>query len=123
MARAITSQKRAKAIASAVFFIGLAIISFRFAWWPSIMLVIGLSLGIKQFLLGKIHDMLASLFVFFGVFISAQFNVEWEILLPVVFILSAIYILVREFSDSFTKTEIEKEEDLNHEIEEDQDKN
>lgn len=119
MARALTSQKRAKAISTAIFFIGLAIIAFQFSWWPSIMLVIGISLAVKQFLMGKTHDMIISLVVFIGVFVTAQFDVSWEVLLPVVFILAAIYVLVKEFFQKEVESEEEFEEDINHEIEED----
>ncbi|MBI5274404.1 MAG: hypothetical protein HY860_05055 [Chlamydiales bacterium] len=121
MANAITSKRRAKAISASIFLLGLAIILFQFDLWPSIMIVIGLALALRQYLLGKIRDMIISLLVFFGVFVTAQFNVSWDILLPVVFILGAIYVLVKEFwshTEETEETEEDFEEDLNHEIEE-----
>ena len=83
------------------------------------MLVIGLPLALRQFLLGRNYDALLSLVVFIGIFIIAGFDVSWEVLLPILFIIAAIYILAREFFDPNGTTEAEDEESLNHEIAED----
>lgn len=121
MAKALTSKKRAKAISVALFLIGLAIISYLAAWWPGIMLVVGIPLALRQYLLGRHYDMGISLFVFVGVFVTVQFNISWEILLPVLFAIGGIYILFREFLES-KEPLAEEEEDINHEIEEEQHK-
>lgn len=120
MTHPFTSKRRAKAISSALFLFGLAFIVYFKSWWPGIMLAIGIPLAVRQALLGRYYDMFISLFVFVGVFITAHFNVSWEILLPVVLIVSAIYLLGKELFESRTPDEDEREEDLNHEIEEDQ---
>ncbi|MBS0650658.1 MAG: hypothetical protein JSR93_05810 [Verrucomicrobia bacterium] len=121
MAKALISKKRAKAISVALFLIGLAIISYLAAWWPGIMLVVGIPLALRQYLLGRHYDMGISLFVFVGVFVTVQFNISWEILLPVLFAIGGIYILFREFLES-KEPLAEEEEDINHEIEEEQHK-
>lgn len=121
MAQALISKKKAKAISFALFFVGLAIVSFLKAWWPGIMLVVGIPLALRQYLLGRHYDMGITLFVFVGVFVTVQFNISWEILLPVLFALGGIYVLFREFSES-KEPLAEEEEDMNHEIEEDQHK-
>lgn len=121
MANALTSKKRAKAISVALFLIGLAIISYLAAWWPGIMLVVGIPLALRQYLLGRHYDMGISLFVFVGVFVTVQFNISWEILLPILFAIGGIYVLCREFLES-NEPLAEEEEDINHEIEEDQHK-
>ncbi len=118
----IASQKRAKILSTALFLVGLAIVSYLKAWWPGIMLAVGLPLALRQYLLGRHYDMWISLFVFVGVFITVQFNVAWEVLLPVLFALGGIYILFREYLESKTLPVEEEEEDLNQEIEEDQHK-
>lgn len=122
MAHPFTSKKRAKAIASALFFIGLAIIMYLDAWWPGIMIVIGIPLALKQFLEGRHHDTLLTLAVFVGFFIIAQFNISWKILLPILFIMAAVYILCKEWVESKLISEEEREEDLNKELEETNDK-
>ena len=114
----ITSRKKAGALSTALFLIGLATLIFTDAWWPGIMLIVGLPLALRQFLMGRTYDMMVSLLVFVGTFITVQFDISWKIFLPVLFTLGAIYILFREFLGPDETTEEEKEEELNHEIEE-----
>ena len=121
MPQARLSKKKAKAISVALFLIGLAVISYLGAWWPGIMLVIGIPLALKQYLLGRHYDMGVSLFVFIGVFVTVQFDISWQILLPVLFAVGGIYILCREFLES-KEPLAEEEDDINHEIEEEQHK-
>ncbi len=121
MAKALISKKRAKTISVALFLIGLAIVSYLAAWWPGIMLAVGIPLALRQYLLGRHYDLGISLFVFVGVFVTVQFNISWEILLPVLFAIGGIYILCREFLES-KEPLAEEEEDINHEIEEEQHK-
>jgi predicted membrane protein len=120
MAKKIMSSKKAQSLSFALFLIGLAIIALLKAWWPGIMLVVGLPLAFRQYLLGKHYDMAVTLFVFLGVFFTVQFNISWEILLPVLFTVGAIYIFFREFVQGSKKDEAEEEEELNKEIEEEQ---
>lgn len=122
MSHRIVSKKRAKALSVALFLVGLAIITYLHAWWPGIMLAVGIPLALRQYLLGRHYDMGVSLFVFIGVFVTVQFNISWEILLPVLFALGGIYILFREFLESKEEPLEEEEEDINQEIEEDQHK-
>jgi len=121
MAHPLTSKKRSRAITSALFLVGIAIIMFLNAWWPGIMVVIGIPLALKQFLEGRTRDMLLTLFVFVGFFIVAQFNISWKILVPILFIMAALYILCKEWVESRLTSEEEREEDLNKEIEESDD--
>src|SRR5579883_3454029 len=120
MAHPRTSRRRASALSSASFFIGLAIIALTDAWWPWLMLVIGTPIALRQFLLGHIYDMWITLIIFYGAFIASFFSIAWNILLPILLIMSAVYILVREFQLSKEHPEDEEEEDVNHEIEEEE---
>ena len=119
MARQILSRKKAHALAFVVFLIGLAIISLTKTWWPAIMLVIGLPIALRQYLVGRVYDMIITLVVFIGVFITVQFKIKWDLLLPILFTIGGIYIFFREFfGPKEPPTETEKEENLNREIEE-----
>jgi len=120
MSCSLASKKKAKNISLALFFVGLAILSYTGRWWPGIMLVIGLPLALKQYLLGKRYDVGITLFVFVGVFISVAFDISWDILLPILFTIGGIYVFCRDFVENTSPTEEEQEEDLNLEIEEDQ---
>ncbi len=120
MAARIVSHKKARQLSFALFLIGIACLSYLGTWWPGIMLAIGLPLSVKQYLLGKRYDVSLTLFVFLGVFVTVQFDIEWKILLPVLFTIGGIYILFRDLLENATPTEQEHEEDLNEEIEEKQ---
>lgn len=119
MTTALVSQKTAKRLSFALFLMFIALITYLRAWWPGIMLGIGIPLAFRQFLLGRRYDMGISLFVFIGVFITVYFNISWEVLLPILFTTGGLYLFLREYIESTTQTTSEQEEDQNHEIEED----
>ena len=120
MAKPTTSKRTAKALFLGSFLLGLAIITYLGAWWPGIMLVVGIPLALRQYLLGRHYDVGITLFVFGGVFVTVQFNISWQILLPVLFTIGGIYIFIREYIEG--KSEPEEEEEMNQEIEEEQHK-
>jgi hypothetical protein len=120
MYKHILSEKKTQALTGALFLVGLAVLSFTSAWWPGIMLVIGIPLALRQLLLGRYYDTFVSLLVFVGVFVIALFHLSERFLLPVIFIVGAIYLFSREFFEKNTEPENEREGDLNEEIEEDQ---
>ena len=122
MAHPITSQKKAHALSTALFLLGLAVLVFTESWWPAIMLVIGLPLALRQYLLGRTYDLGISLLVFLGAFITVQFDISWRVFLPILFTLGALYILFREFFGPQETSETDKDEDIQHEIEEDKKK-
>lgn len=119
MAHFLVSKKRAQALSCALILLGLAALTLTGEWWPGLMLVIGLPLALRQYLLGRRYDMLVTLLVFVGTFILVEFDIPWKLFLPAIFTVGAIYILCREFFESRGETENEVEEDINHEIEED----
>lgn len=112
------SKRRAKALSLSLFFLGLAILALIDQWWPGIMLVIGIPLALRQFLLGRYYDMLISLIIFIGSFVVAGFQVSWKVLLPALFIIGALWILGREFLEAKVHHVDEDIEDTAHEIEE-----
>ena len=114
----ITSKKKAQALSTALFLVGLAALIITDEWWPGIMLAIGLPLALRQYLLGRTYDMMISLLVFVGTFVTVQYDISWRLFLPILFTLGALYILFREFLGPDETTEDEKEEELNCEIEE-----
>jgi hypothetical protein len=117
--RPIASRKRAQILSTTLFLIGLAILSFTGVFWPGIMLITGLSVALRQFLLGRRYDMMVTLLVFIGTFITVQFDISWQVFLPTLFSIGAIYLLFKEFCSPDETTEEEKEEELNCEIKED----
>ncbi len=120
MAKPILSKKKAHILSFALFLIGLALIIYFNYWWPGIMLALGIPLALRQYLLGRRLDMIISLVVFLGAFIVIQFKIQWEIILPVLLTVGAIYIFFKEFFGPKEIDEAEEEEELNKEIEEDE---
>ena len=117
MAHSIMSKKKAHALATIVFFLGLAILALTKTWWPPILLVVGVPIALKQYLLGRRYDMSMTLLVFLGAYITIEFNLHLDIVLPVLFTIGAIHIFIREFWGR-KESEVEKEENFNKEIEE-----
>ena|SRR3990167_8377827 len=118
----LVSRKKAKLLAFLAFLVGLFLVSLTGNWWPGIMLAIGIPLSIKQYLIGKNYDTGITLFVFLGVFVSVSFDIEWKILLPVLFTIGGIYIFYRDVLEGSFLSEEDTEVDLNEEIEEEQHK-
>ena len=117
----ILSQRRSRGLSYSLMFVGFAVLAAFDAWWPSILLVIGIALALKNFLLGKLYEMTLSLIIFIGVYIGYRFQFKGEVALTVIFGLAATYFFLKEFIGPAEpeETEAELEEDLNHEIEED----
>jgi hypothetical protein len=120
MAHPITSRKRARAFSLALFFIGIAVLIFLQSAWPGILLAVGIPLALRQYLMGRSYEMWLSLFIFGVGFFTVQFDISWNILLPVLFVIGAVYIFLREIYESSVAPEDESEEDKNLEIEEEE---
>jgi len=118
MAQPIMSKRKAQSLSFALFLIGLAINTYFKLWWPAIMLTIGIPIALKQYLVGKRFDMVISLIVFLGTFITVQFDIKWEIVLPVLFTIGGLYVFFKEFFGPKDVTESDIEENQNKEIEE-----
>ncbi len=112
------SYRRAKAISSSAFLIAIAFLLFTNQWWPGVLLAIGLPLAIRHFLLGRMYDMFLTIAIFGGGFLVSGYDIEWEVLAPVILVIAAIYMIAREFLDPEISTEAEDEESLSHEIDE-----
>ncbi len=117
--RPILSKKRSQVISSAILLVGFAILVFTNAWWPGIMLVLGAALAVKQFLRGRILDMGVSIAAFGGFFVISQFQISWQILVPILLIFAAVYIVCKEWVVSMM--DHKTEEEINIEIEEEND--
>jgi hypothetical protein len=113
------SIHRAQTLSFSLFLICLAILTTSNHWWPEIMVAIGICLALRQYLLGKKFDMMVSLIVFLGTYITIKVDIAWEIVFPTIFILSAIYLLLKEFISPGKVTEEDKEDEINEELKED----
>ncbi len=119
MAKPVLMRKKAKIVALIVFLLSLLIITFLGTWWPGIMLAVGLPLAILQYLQGRMYDTAITLFVFVGAFVTVQFNIQWEVFLPVLFAIGGLYIFFREWLYSRSPEEEKMEEDKDESSKED----
>lgn len=108
MAKPLIAINRAQALSSALFLIGVALLFFLQNWWPAIMLVIGIPLSLRQLLLGRKADAAISFCVFVGFFIIAQFDISWKILIPILFVMAALYVLCKEWVKEEIGEDVEK---------------
>ena len=97
MRKAFLSKNKVKALSGVLFCIGLVLLFFIHAYWSAVVLVIGIPLALKQCLEKRLYDMAITLFIFIGFFLIAQFTIPWKILIPILFIMAAIYILCKEY--------------------------
>lgn len=93
----LSTKQKINIASSLLFFVGLAILIIIDNWWPTIMLVTGIPLALRQYLLKRNYDAAMTLFVFLGTFTSVAFNIAWRVFLPVLFSLGALYIVLKEF--------------------------
>lgn len=131
MMRMILSQRKAEAAFFLILVMGGFILYFGGYFWPELAIVIGTALAFKQFLLGKRYEMYMSIIVFLGLYMTWEsylyrFSVDavefFLSALPVLFLVSAIFLIFREyvFCKEINQAEEDEEEEVNHEIEEEQ---
>lgn len=97
MTQTIMSKRKADAISNGAFLIALGVLFYTNFWWPGILAAIWISIGLRQFLTGRIYDLCISTIILLGLFAMTVFNFEWAVLLPVLFIVGGIYIIFREY--------------------------
>ena len=115
MSKPFVSLPKATQISTGLLLLGLAIIAYFDAWWPQIMLVIGVSLAVRQILVKKIYDGILSLVIFGGIFATLFYHLPY---LPVIFVIAGLYLLFKAASSRGPETEEEEEEETAKEMEE-----
>lgn len=116
--RHLVSRRKALLLSSSLFLFSLIALILTGQWWPGIMLAVGLPLALRQYLMGRNYDVGITLLVFVGTFITVSYDIAWEVLLPTLFTLGAIYVFAREWLEAEPESEEDLEEDINHELEE-----
>lgn len=93
----IVSKKKADTISNGVFLVGLGILFFTDAWWPGILVAVWASIGLRQYLTGRIYDLIASSAILLGLFIISILNFNFSYLIPILLVVGGIYLIFREF--------------------------
>ncbi len=110
MAKPILTKRKSDAIANGAFLIGIGILLFSNAWWPGILLVLWVSLFLRQYLTGRFYDALMSTIILVGLFLVSFIKIQWSVIIPVLFVIGGIYLIFREY---FYADETIEEETLN----------
>lgn len=97
MARPLLGKKMANILAFILFAIGIAVLTHYKLWWPTLILVLGLPIALKHYLLGEFFETFIALFVFFGLYLTFKFQIKQDILLPVFFTIGGVYVFFKEF--------------------------
>ena len=116
------SSKKANQFSLFTFLLGLGFVAIEQTWWPEIVLVLGAALMVRQLALRKFYDTFLAGFLFLGVFITQKYEFFPKVILPVLFFTGALFMALRVYVDSQQAPLDQKEENLNHEIEETQHK-
>ena len=92
MAHPLASRKRALTFSAILFLISLIALLITGNWWPGIMLAVGLPFALRQYLMGRSYDAAVSITAFVGTFVTVSYDISWEVFLPVLFTLGAIWL-------------------------------
>ena len=102
------SYRKADIVSFVVFIAGMAIVVYNGWWWPGTLLPILAALLVRQYLRGRLYDMVLTAFVFFGLFTYFAFNMNWAVVMPVLFTVGGIYLVFREYAVYKERVGIEK---------------
>lgn len=122
MAQVILSKRKADAVSNGVFLISLAVLIYTDFWWPGILIALWLTLIVRQYLTGRIYDLVMTSILLLGLFFITMLNINWSILVPVLLILGGIHIIFREFCVAEGIEDEDPIEETEREIEDDTDK-
>jgi hypothetical protein len=91
------SRSKSESIGNGVFLISLGVLFYFQWWWPGILLAIWASFAARQLFSGRTQDFLLTSVLLFSLFLVAFFNLSWDLLMPVLFVLAGGYLIFKEF--------------------------
>lgn len=107
-----------RAISAGILLIGLGTLFYTNFWWPGILIVLWGSISSREYLSKRYYDFFITSVILLGLFVMYYVKINWNIMLPVLFVIGGIYIVSREFFFSKTSRLEEKIEQLRAELEE-----
>ena len=117
MAKPQVSKRKATGISNGVFLISIGILFYTNTWWPGILLAIWATLALRQYLSGRHYDLIITSIILLGLFIITLFQLDWTLLLPVLFVVGGIYIIFREYFFAEEAIEEDKSEEIKDDAE------
>lgn len=120
MTQIILSKRKADAVSNGIFLICLGVLIYTDFWWPGILLALWLTLVVRQYLTGRIYDLVITTILLLGLFFITLLNINWSILVPVLLILGGIHVIFREYCVAEGIEEEDPIEETEREIEDDE---
>lgn len=122
MGRMLMSKRKADAISNGLFLMGIGALIYTNAWWPGILLVIWVTVATRQYLTGRIYDLVVSSVLLLGLFFVMFLKIDWSVLVPVLLVLGGIHIIFREYCVAEGVEEEDPLEETEKEIEDENSK-
>lgn len=97
MSKPLVSKRKSEMMGNGVFLIGLGIVLYTNTLWPWILIVIWASLSARQMLTGRNYDFVLTTAILVSLFVVNYFNLDFSVLMPVLFVLGGVYIIFREY--------------------------
>lgn len=93
------SVKFYNVISAAIFLVGVGTFSYMgiINWLPPLCIIVGISIAVRQMLLGLHFDALVALVIFGACFFSSFLTLFSRIFLPTFLIIGALYFIGRQF--------------------------
>lgn len=110
MAKPLLSKRKADSISNGAFLIGIGMLLYSNQWWPNFLLVLWVTLVLRQYLTGRIYDTILSTILLLGLFLVSYIKINWSVIIPVLFVIGGIYLIFREY---FYAEETIEEETIN----------
>jgi hypothetical protein len=104
----LLSKRKVDAISNGLFLVALGVLLYTNKWWPGILVAIWILVATREFLTGRIYDLIISSIILGGLFVISFFEIKWSVLMPVLFVLGGIYIIFREYFYAEDETVEEK---------------
>lgn len=96
MSKRLMSKQKSEILSNCAFLLALTVLLYTGAWWPGILLALWVTLALRQYLTGRMYDVLVTSVLLLGLFLVNFFQIDWNVLMPILFVLGGIYIIFRE---------------------------
>jgi len=92
------AKEKINCLAAGLFILGMILMAyFRYSHlWPGVVTVLGVTIVVRQFLLGRIVDMVAAIVLFLAIFIVAFWELRADLVVPILLIIGGAYYIVAQ---------------------------
>lgn len=90
-------RSTANAISNGVFLLILAVLFYFNWWWPGILVAVWAFFALRQLLTNRQQDFLLTTLLLGSLFLVLIFNLSWNMLAPILFLIGGGYVIYREY--------------------------